>query len=391
MAVLKLTDSQLLGRLVAFDTTSTNSNLPIADFICEYLERPGVTIARNPSADGTKVNVIVSAGQRHGNATDAERSQRGGLVLCGHLDVVPAGEEGWNSDAFRLTETNGTYVGRGACDMKGSVALAMNVFASAQLDRLARPLVLLFTYDEELGTLGAQRFAETWPDDQPLPSNVVVGEPTSLQAVRLHKGHLTMRVTVHGKSAHSGSPHLGSNAVETAARVIQGVSRLGDALKRQRCESGRFFPTVPYSVINVVRISGGTAINVIPDRCEFDLGLRLLPGMNSQAMIEWIKDVVSKSDPHVNITVEVVNDSPPLILNERAPIHTTLCRRLNQTQSYGVSFASDAGVLQKLGFECVLFGPGSIQVAHQPNEFVPIDEFNSARDVLEHLVEQFCY
>ncbi len=100
---------------------------------------------------------------------------------------------------------------------------------------------------------------------------------------------------------------------------------------------------------------------------------------------------MSKSDPHVNITVEVVNDSPPLILYERAPIHTTLCRRLNQTQSYGVSFASDAGVLQKLGFECVLFGPGSIQVAHQPNEFVPIDEFNSARDVLEHLVEQFCY
>ena len=206
----------------------------------------------------------------------------------------------------------------------------------------------------------------------------------------MHKGHLTMRVTVHGKSAHSGSPHLGSNAVETAARVIQGVSRLGDALKRQRCESGRFFPTAPYSVINVVRISGGTAINVIPDRCEFDLGLRLLPGMNSQAMIEWIKDVVSKSDPHVNITVEVVNDSPPLILYERAPIHTTLCRRLNQTQSYGVSFASDAGVLQKLGFECVLFGPGSIQVAHQPNEFVPIDEFTQAKSHFEALVDRFC-
>ena len=175
-----LCDKDLLSRLVAFDSTSTKSNLPIADFVCEYLDRPNVAITRNLSEDGSKVNVVVASG------VDGAGDDGGGLVLCGHLDVVPAAENGWNSDPFTLTELNETYVGRGACDMKGSVALAMNVFACVDVDHLTHPLVLLFTYDEELGSLGAQRFADTWPSDQPLPPNVLVGEPTSLRAVRMH-------------------------------------------------------------------------------------------------------------------------------------------------------------------------------------------------------------
>ncbi len=378
-----LSDKDLLGRLVAFDSTSANSNLPIADFVCDYLERAHVTVIRHPSPDGSKVNIVAMAG----NAADAAGKE--GLLLCGHLDVVPAGEDGWNSDPFTLTEVDGTYAGRGTCDMKGSIALAMNVFCSVDADRLRRPLALLLTYDEELGSLGAQRLAETWPAEHVLPSNVVVGEPTSLRAVRMHKGHLTMRITVRGKAAHSGSPHLGANAIESAARVVKAVSKLAEPFKRQRCDTSRFFPTVPFPVLNVARISGGTAINIVPECCVVDVGIRLLPGTNGPAIIEWVRDVVTKSEPAGKLTV--VNNNPPMLLEERAPVHVALRELLGQTSSYGVSFASDAGILQEMGLQCVLFGPGSIDVAHRSNEFLPIDEFRRARTILERLVDRFCF
>lgn len=377
-----LSDKVLLRRLVSFDTRSSLSNLPLADFICGYLDRPGVTIERRPGPDGSKVNVVAIAG--------SEDAPGEGLVLSGHMDVVPADEPGWDSDPFRLKEVNGTWVGRGSCDMKGSIALAMNVFAAADPDRLGRPLVLLLTYDEELGSLGAEHFVRSWPADRPLPVNVVVGEPTSLRAVRMHKGHLWMRVTAHGIAAHSGSPHRGHSAIEAGARIVRALINLATVFKQKRSDYSRFFSTVPFTVLNVGQIHGGTAVNVIPDLCVIDLGVRLLPGMNTEATIEWVKDAVIKADPKTRITVEVMNDNPPLLVDVDAAIHRALCEQLGQTQSFGVSYASDAGKLSATGMQCVLFGPGSIEVAHKPNEFVPIDEVSRAREVIEHLVGRFC-
>ncbi len=381
MRAVVLPDKDLLARLVGFDSTSANSNLPIADFICEYLDRPQVTITRQPSPDGTKTNVIAVAGPDGGGE---------GLTFSGHMDVVPAGEPEWRSDPFTLTETDGTYVGRGACDMKASIALAMNVFAAADPTPLRKPLALLLTYDEELGTLGAQHFVASWPGDRVLPRNVVVGEPTSLRSVRLHKGHLTMRVTVTGKAAHSGSPHLGTNAIESGARIVKSLANLAGLFKQKRCDTSGLFPAVPYPVLNVSRISGGTAINVVPDRCVVELGIRELPGMNTEATVAWVRDTVLKSEPHGNVTVEVCNNSPPMLLDDRAEINRAVSDLVHQRQSVGVSFASDAGPLAARGFECVLFGPGSIEVAHRPNEFVPIEEFTRARAYYERLVQRFC-
>lgn len=377
-----LPDRELLGRLVGFDSVSRNSNLPIAEFICDYLDRPGVTIDRRRCRDVSKVNVVIKAG--------SDDDGGGGLMLSGHLDVVPADEDQWRSDPFTLTEVDGTLVGRGACDMKGSIALAVNVMAQTDPASLQRPLALLLTCDEELGTLGAQHFAKTWPADQRLPRSVVIGEPTSLSVVRMHKGHLIMRVTVHGKSAHSGSPHLGANAIEGAGRVVQALARLAGQFKQKRCDSSNFFSAVPYPVLTVARIHGGTAVNVVPDECVIELGLRLLPGMNTDAMIEWVRDTVVKSDPQQPISVEVVNDSPPLLTDQHAEVNTALCESVRQSRSLGVSFASDAGPLSRAGYECVLFGPGSIEAAHKPNEFVPIAELVRAREILHRLVERFC-
>ena len=386
MSAVLLTDRDLLKRLVGFDSTSSRSNLPIADFVCNYLDRSGVTIERQPGPDGTKVNVVAIAGP-----ADAEpNTPMGGLTLCGHLDVVPAKEPGWNTKPFRMAEVEQRYVGRGTCDMKGSVALAMNLLAAAVPQQFRQPLALLLTFDEELGSLGAQHFARTWPADRPLPPNVVIGEPTSLRAVRMHKGHLWMEVTVYGTAAHSGSPHLGHNAIEAATRVVSALSRLSDVFKQKRSDNSRYFSTVPFTVLNVARIAGGEAVNVIPDRCVVDLGLRLLPGMNTEAAIEWIRDAATKADPQSRITVRVRNNNPPMLLDVDAAIHTALCEQLGQKQSFGVSFASDAGVLSELGMQCVLFGPGSIEAAHKPNEFVPIDEFNRAGVILRQLVTKFC-
>jgi acetylornithine deacetylase len=385
---LVLTDEELLRRLVAFDSSSAKSNLPIADFACGYLERPGVAVTRHPGPDGTKTNVVAVAGPAPGDG--GAEGAGSGLVLCGHLDVVPAEEPGWRTDPFRLTEVDGTWVGRGACDMKGSIALAMNMLATADVGRLVWPLALLLTYDEELGTLGAQHFAATWPRDRALPSSVLVGEPTGLRAVRMHKGHLTLRVTVEGKAAHTGSPHLGANAIEAAARVVQALSKLGGVLRQTRCDSSPYFAAVPYPVLSVSGINGGTAVNVIPDRCVVELGIRLLPGMNTPDALEQVRDTVARSEPHGTAAVEVINNSPPLLTDENSRLHAALCDLLGQRQSCGVSFASDGGPLAERGFECVLFGPGSIEVAHRPNEYLPIDEFRRARSTLEHLVERFC-
>ncbi|MCH7473976.1 MAG: M20/M25/M40 family metallo-hydrolase, partial [Gemmatimonadetes bacterium] len=208
-----MNDQQLLRQLVGFDSVSRNSNLPIADFLCEYLDRPGVGIQRNPSPDGTKTNVVITFGPD----TDEHRN---GLVLSGHMDVVPADEEGWLSDPFALAETGDALAGRGSSDMKGFLAIAANAAARLDLAKLLYPLVLVFTYDEEVGTIGAKHLADTWPDAETLPRSAIIGEPTSLRVIRMHKGHVNLRFTVEGVPAHSGYPHLGVNAIEPVGRMI---------------------------------------------------------------------------------------------------------------------------------------------------------------------------
>jgi len=380
-----LSDHELLARLVAFDTVSHRSNVAIADFICDYLSRArGVEIDRNPSADGEKVNLVVRAGP----SCDESRE---GLVLSGHLDVVPADEPDWTSDPFELTERDGRLYGRGSCDMKGFVAIAMNVMARTPAETLARPLVLVFSYDEEVGSLGVRRLAETWPAGSLLPRHAVVGEPTSLQVVRMHKGHLKLRVTIVGLSGHSGSPHLGRNAIEPAGRVIAALSDLRRTLETERTETSDAFPDVPFVVLNVARVAGGEALNVIPDRCVIEVGVRLLPGSAAAPMIERVDRCIREAAGDQLESVEVFGENPPMLAPESSVVNRAVCDLIGQTDTIGKSFASDGGYLHRdMGIECVLFGPGSIEVAHKPDEFIPIDEMRRASGLVGDLVERFC-
>lgn len=373
---------QLFARLVAFDTTSHHPNLPLADFLCSYLERPGVRITRNLSADGLKTNLVIEVGPE--TAADGQ-----GLVLSAHMDVVPAGE-GWESDPFTLTEAGDRYIARGSADMKGFLALAVEAAASVDPTSLAAPLVLVLTYDEELGCLGAERLFRTWPREHPLPRSCVVGEPTSLAAVRMHKGHLKMRITVSGTSAHSGYPHLGRNAIEPAGRVVVALSELRRQLESERSRHSGHFPETPFVALNVGRITGGTAINVVPERCMVEVGLRPLPEMDSAELAERVERAASAVVPAERLVVEVIGDSPAMLLAAEAPIVRAVGELSGQREAGSASYGTDAGWLSKLGLECVIFGPGTIEVAHKPNEWIPKAEIETARGAIAMLIERFC-
>jgi acetylornithine deacetylase len=306
------------------------------------------------------------------------------------MDVVPAEEKEWESDPFTLVDRGDRWVGRGACDMKGFLALAANLALAASGRRLAHPLALLFTYDEEVGTLGARRLVDSCPEARALPASVVIGEPTGLRVVRAHKGHMTMRITLHGRSAHSGYPHLGSNAIEPAAEVIAALARLRRELAAEAAPHAELFPEVPFVPLNVGRVQGGAAINVVPDRCIVELGLRALPGVDSRRLAERVEQAARAAAAPFVPEVEVLADSPPLLVPEEAPLLRRLCSLVGQRETATVSFATDAGWLQSLGMDCVLFGPGSIDAAHRPNEHVPKADLAAARAVLERAIEGCC-
>ena len=378
-----LSDAELLARLVAFDTTSRNSNLPLADFLRDYLDRPGVRIERNPSADGGKANLIAWIGPE-------PSGDRKGLVLSGHMDVVPAEEEEWQSDPFTLTDGGDRWIARGACDMKGFLAVAANLAAESRPDRWRAPLALVFTYDEEVGTLGARHLYESHAGGRALPASAIIGEPTSLRVARLHKGHLKLRITLKGVSAHSGYPHLGVNAIEPAGRVVEALSRLRRALEGEKPRHGELFPEVPYVPLNVGTIHGGSAINVVPDRCTVEVGIRLLPGMVQEPLVDRVRQAALAAAAPLVPEIEVLSDSPPMLLDPDAPILRHLTALTGQEEGTSVSFATDAGWLSRLGIGCAIWGPGSIEVAHKPNEYVPKAELAAARGMLETTVRHFC-
>lgn len=379
-----LSDSELLRRLVSFDSTSTRSVLPIADFVADYLDRPGIRLERFPCPDDDKVNLVATIGPE----PDAE--SRAGLVLSGHLDVVPAVEPEWTTDPFEMAETEDAFVGRGTADMKGFVALALNAAVEAAQGSLEAPLVLLITCDEELGTVGARHLADAWPDGRPLPRRAVIGEPTSLEVVRMHKGHCKIGLTVRGRSAHSGYPHLGHNAIEPMGEVLCGLRDLRRRLEAEGGPNAEHFPEVPFATLIVATILGGSAMNIVPDRCELGLGFRVLPGMETGDVLARVRKIVERALEGEDWNWEILSESPPMLLGEDSDLHSTLCRWVDQRESRSASYATDAGWIQHLGCECVLCGPGTIEVAHRPNESIPRGEMAEGARLVRRMIRHWC-
>lgn len=378
---------ELLARLVSFDTTSRRSNLEAVNWLAGVLEHGGMRVVRQPSPDGDKANLLAWAGP------DVEPGRDAGLTLSGHLDVVPAGEPGWESDPFTLTDGDDRWTGRGTADMKGFLALACELALALRRQRLTAPLALLFTYDEEVGSLGAARIAGGLAELPPLPRSVLIGEPTRLQAVRMHKGHARIAIELRGQPAHSGHPQHGVSAVEPAGQVIVALGELRRTLEGERPEHSGHFPEVPFVALNVARVEGGGAVNVIPERCRLDLGVRPLPGMSAEALLERVREAIAAAignESDVEWKLEVRHESPPLLTPDEAPLHRALCDALGQRRTVAAAFSSDAGFLSRAGFDCVLWGPGDIANAHRPNEFLPKADVAQARGTLTTLIHRFC-
>jgi len=378
-----LSNRDLLARLIGFDSTSQNSNRPIADFICDYLDLPGVTVERQASPDDEKLNLIFNVGPPDGPGG-------GGLVLSGHMDTVPADEPEWTTDPYTMTESDGHYFGRGVCDMKGFLALAMNASASVRTEELRHPLMLIFTYDEEIGILGSKHLARSYEGRRRLPTAAIIGEPTSLKVVRMHKGFLGFKVVIFGKSAHSGYPHLGRNAIEPAGTLIQALKQFRSGLESDSAPNSEFFPEVPFAALNIGTIFGGAAPNIVPDRCEVTCSLRTLPGTDTQPVIDRVRDVVEQALGESEFEFVVTNQSPPLLLETDAKIYGMLTEQIGQTSTHSASYATDGGWLQTLGMQCAVFGPGNIEAAHRPNESLPIAEFVECESIVERAIHVFC-
>jgi len=379
----QLSDPYLLARLVALNTAGANGNLAVIDVLAEYLDRPGVRIRRLPAPEGPKANLYVEIGPE-------PAGDRGGLLLSGHTDVVPADEPGWTTDPFRLTVHGATLQGRGAADMKGFVAVAANLASEFDPSALVAPLVLLFTYDEETGTLGARRFAETWTERERLPRNAIVGEPTRLEVVRAHKGIVELRISVTGQSAHSGYPHLGRSAIEPLAAIVHALAALRRELERERGDASAWFPEVPFVPLNVGTLRGGVAPNIVPAHASAEVTVRPLPGMAVGPLLERVRDVVARAAGDAPWTMEVLSESPPMHTPADAPVIGALLELTAQPEARTVSYATDAGWLQTLDLQCAIFGPGDIATAHKANEHVPLADLTRARTILARAIERFC-
>lgn len=373
-------DIRLLAELVGIDTTSSRSNTPAIELACNRLDAPGIELIRMPAHEG-KENLVAIAGELDGSGQ--------GLVLAGHLDCVPAGE-GWASDAFTLTERDGRLHGRGSCDMKGFDAMAINLLREAPGRNLSHPLVLVLTCDEEVGGLGAKALVESWPGDRRLPTATVIGEPTSMQVVRMHKGFLKIRLVIEGDNGHTGNPTIGHNAISPMGRVITLLESLREELLSIRTETSEAFGDLGSPVLSIVGLDGGEAWNMTPDRCELRMGLRLLPDQDAQEWMDRLRGEIAPVLEGERWSMELVNETPTMLTAADARLHEAACRLAGQSGSLGVSYGTDGAWLQRLGLECVVVGPGDIGVAHQPDEFMPVEEYASGRTFMEALVEEFC-
>jgi len=357
----------LMEKLVAFDTTSRLSNLDLIEFVEGELGRLGVSGTRVANADGSKANLYATIGP----------AEPGGIVLSGHTDVVPVDGQAWTSDPFTVTERAGRLHGRGTCDMKGFLALALAAAEQAHAaGGLKRPIHLALSYDEEVGCLGAPAMIARIADALPAPACVIVGEPTSMEVVSGHKGISTWTVTITGHEAHSSLTHLGLSANMAAIPLLARLATIARELEEQADPASPFVP--PHATLTVGQIQGGTAVNILAGECRFAFDLRCPPGQDPDAIVapflaeaEALDAAMKARFPKSGIVVARRSQTPPFRPEPGSPAEA-IARRLagDNGPARVVTYAAEAGQFQQAGFATVICGPGSIEQAHQADEYV---------------------
>jgi acetylornithine deacetylase len=375
---------EILDRLIGFATVSRDSNLALVEYARDLLAACGVRSRLYFDASGGKANLYASVGPE----------DRGGVLLSGHTDVVPVDGQNWSADPFRLRERQGRLFGRGAADMKGFIACALRAAALASRRKLCIPLQLALSYDEEIGCVGVRSLIADMASWAQRPQFCIVGEPTLLRAAVGHKGKVAMAALCRGRAAHSAAPARGVNAIYMAADLIGKVRQRQADIEA----NGARDPTyeVPYTTLHVGVIHGGTVLNIVPSRCNVELEIRNLPTDDAAAIVAGIRaDAAAISGASARdhadggIEIEITNEYPPLDTPPDAAVVELATTLTGEQERIRVGFGTEGGLFsQVLGIPTVVCGPGSIEQAHKPDEFIAVEQMRRCDSMLEALLDR---
>jgi acetylornithine deacetylase len=378
---------EMLRKLVAFDTTSRNSNLALIDYVQGYLKGHGIESKLVPNEDGTKANMFATVGP---NVKD-------GVVLSGHTDVVPVDGQPWVTDPWTLTLKDGKYYGRGTCDMKAFYAIALAMVPEFKKAKLKRPIHFALSYDEEIGCFGAHSLAAAMATEVPRPRAIIIGEPTMMTVVHAHKGSQSYVTKFTGFEAHSSMTHLGVSAIHFAGEFIHYLNTVQEELEAAAPKNSEFMPAA--ATFNVGTVIGGTAGNILARECEVLWGYRELPTRPIEELGErakkWLKEELlpkmKAKHPAAAIATEL-RSSTPAFSPEGNDEAKTLAGSWSGSNTVGsVVYATEAGIFRKtMGVPTVLCGPGDIAQAHQPNEFLLESQVEACEGFMRRMVEWAC-
>ncbi|WP_137699912.1 acetylornithine deacetylase [Marimonas lutisalis] len=379
----KLSPLELMEKLVSFPTVSRDSNLPLVDWVEEYLTGHGITCHRHYREDNEQAALFAHVGPE----------VEGGVILSGHTDVVPVDGQPWASDPFTVVERDGRYYGRGTCDMKGFDALALWALVEAKEAGVKRPLQIALSYDEEVGCTGAPPMIQAMQGPLPKASAVIVGEPSMMKAVTGHKGGIGIATHVVGFEVHSSLMHTGVNAIMEAAKLIDWANQVNaEEMAKDPDEMAAMFEP-PWTLGHVGTIEGGTANNITAKDCHFIMGYRVVPSQTKEywrdRYLEKVREVeaeMKKVHPDARIDVDMRFDVPGLKPEDDGEAEALVRRITGDNATHVVSYGTEAGQFQEVGYSSVICGPGSIEQAHQPDEYISKDQFEAGHQFMRDLI-----
>jgi acetylornithine deacetylase len=374
----------VVARFIGFNTESQRSNLDLISWVEDYVRPYGASVTRTPNAAGDKSTLCVTVGPECD----------GGIILSGHTDVVPVEGQAWSSDPYVLREDGGKLYGRGTCDMKSFCAIAVASVPAFARAGLKRPVHIVLSYDEEITSRGSIAAIEAFGKTMPRPRAAIVGEPTMMGVADTHKSIATYWTTVTGHEAHSSKPTIGANAIQGACDLVHELYRLQGDLETDVEPTGRVQPG--YSTINVGMIQGGTARNILARECRFLWEFRGLPGVPQDFALahlnrfadEVVLPRLRRFTDDASISTEIGTEVPGLLREPGSAAETLALKLARANGTVAMPFATEAGQFQVRGIPTVLCGPGNVDQAHQPDEFIAVDQVAACLGFMGRLAEE---
>ncbi|MDW3184511.1 acetylornithine deacetylase [Roseobacter sp.] len=381
----RLSPLALMTQLVRFPTVSRDSNLPLIDWVEEYLSGHGISAHRYTDPDQPKAALFAHVGPW----------EEGAVVLSGHTDVVPVDGQPWDTDPFDVVQKDGRYFGRGTCDMKGFDALALWAMVEAHHAGIKRPLQIALSFDEEIGCTGAPPMIAAMQPVLPKGASVIVGEPSSMRAVTGHKGGTGFDTHVQGFEVHSSLLDRGVNAIMFGAKLIDWANQMNAINQAAEPEGLAAMFDPPFTTVHVGMISGGTAHNITAKDCHFAMDFRVVPGEDKRAWEARYRARVAEVEaemqaivPDTRIEISPRFDVPALQPEQDGAAENFVRGLTGDNASNVVSYGTEAGQFQEAGYSAVICGPGDIAQAHQPNEFISVADFEAGHDFMQRLVDR---